>query len=76
MKTQQPAFEDRDGAAADHLRRAPGWITGDLTPECAAMIGAVLDALSAPATSGGDRTREQRDHDALAGGHAPAGRGQ
>src|SRR5204862_1067084 len=42
-----------------------GVMTGDLTPECAAMVGAVLDALSAPAGGQDDRTREQRYHDAL-----------
>src|SRR5206468_11957087 len=38
---------------------------GDLTPECAEMVGRVLDALSAPAGSEDDRTRDQRYHDAL-----------
>jgi len=40
-------------------------LTGDLTPECAAVVGAVLDALSAPAGAEDTRTREQRYHDAL-----------
>ena len=43
-----------------------GVIRGDLTPECAAMVQAVLDALSAPDGSGDIRTRPQRYHDALA----------
>src|SRR5579862_6022608 len=43
-----------------------GVIRGDLTPECAAMVQAVLDALSAPAGAGDLRTRPQRYHDALA----------
>ena len=43
-----------------------GLLRGDLTPECAAMVQAVLDALSAPAGSGDLRTRAQRYHDALA----------
>jgi len=43
-----------------------GVIHGDLTPECAAMVQAVLDALSAPAGGGDLRTRPQRYHDALA----------
>ena len=30
-----------------------GVLHGDLTPECAAVVGAVLDALSAPAGGGG-----------------------
>jgi hypothetical protein len=43
-----------------------GVIHGDLTPECAEMVGRVLDALGAPAGPGDDRTRDQRYHDALA----------
>jgi len=43
-----------------------GVLRGDLTPECAAMVRAVLDALSAPDGSGDLRTRAQRYHDALA----------
>src|SRR5580658_7449779 len=43
-----------------------GVLRGDLTPECAAMVRAVLDALSAPAGAGDLRTRPQRYHDALA----------
>ena len=43
-----------------------GVVHGDLTPECAAAVAAVLDALSAPAGEEDDRTREQRYHDALA----------
>ena len=42
-----------------------GVLRGDLTPECAAMVRAVLDALSAPAGGGDLRTRPQRYHDAL-----------
>jgi hypothetical protein len=40
-------------------------LTGDLTPECAAAVGKVLDALSAPAGPEDTRTQEQRQHDAL-----------
>ena len=43
-----------------------GVVHGDLTPECAAAVAAVLDALSAPAGKDDDRSREQRYHDALA----------
>ncbi|HEV2254300.1 MAG TPA: DUF222 domain-containing protein, partial [Streptosporangiaceae bacterium] len=43
-----------------------GVVHGDLTPECAAMVQAVLDALSAPQGGGDLRTRLQRYHDALA----------
>ena len=42
-----------------------GVLGGDLTPECAAVVGAVLDALSAPAGADDTRTREQRYHDGL-----------
>ena len=30
-----------------------GVLSGDLTPECASIVGTVLDALSAPAGRGG-----------------------
>jgi hypothetical protein len=43
-----------------------GVLRGDLTPECAALVTAVLDALSAPQPGGELRTRPQRYHDALA----------
>ena len=43
-----------------------GVLGGELTPECAAVVGAVLDALSAPAGAGDLRTHGQRYHDALA----------
>ena len=43
-----------------------GVLTGDLTPECAAVITTVLDALSAPAGAEDTRSHEQRYHDALA----------
>jgi Domain of unknown function (DUF222) len=43
-----------------------GVIHGDLTPQCTAMVQAVLDALSAPESGGDLRTRPQRYHDALA----------
>ena len=41
-------------------------LNGDLTPECAAVVAKVLDALSAPAGKDDDRTQDQRYHDALA----------
>ena len=43
-----------------------GVVHGDLTPECAEMVGRVLDALGAKAGQDDDRTRDQRYHDALA----------
>ena len=39
---------------------------GDLTAECAEVVGRVLDALAAPAGKDDDRTKDQRYHDALA----------
>src|SRR5579862_1761549 len=42
-----------------------GVLGGDLTPDCAAVVGAVLDALAAPAGAGDLRTHGQRYHDAL-----------
>src|ERR1700733_3672226 len=42
-----------------------GVIHGDLSPECAAMVQAVLDALSAPQGADDLRTRPERYHDAL-----------
>ncbi len=43
-----------------------GVLHGDLTPECAEVVGRVLDALAAPAGKDDDRTKDQRYHDALA----------
>jgi hypothetical protein len=43
-----------------------GVLRGDLTPECAAMVGAVLDALATSEGRGDLRTESQRYHDALA----------
>jgi Domain of unknown function (DUF222) len=40
-------------------------LSGDLTPQCAAVVTAVLDALSAPAGAEDTRRREQRYHDGL-----------
>ena len=42
-----------------------GVLTGNLTPECAAVINAVLDALSAPTGADDTRSHDQRYHDAL-----------
>jgi hypothetical protein len=70
-RTARPDPEDENGR---HLDRGvsfdttidgAGVIRADLTPECAAMVQAVLDALSAPAGGGDLRTRPQRYHDAL-----------
>jgi hypothetical protein len=58
------AFEDR-GVRLVTTFQGAGVLTGDLTPECAAVVGAVLDALSAPAGAEDDRSHAQRYHDAL-----------
>jgi hypothetical protein len=42
-----------------------GVLRGELSPQCAAMVGAVLDALSAPEPGGESRTQPERYHDAL-----------
>jgi hypothetical protein len=58
------AFEDR-AVRLETTFGGAGVLTGDLTPECAAVVTAVLDALSAPAGAEDTRTRDQRYHDAL-----------
>jgi hypothetical protein len=58
------AFGDR-AVRLETTFQGAGVLDGDLTPECAAVVGKVLDALSAPAGADDDRTREQRYHDAL-----------
>ena len=63
--------QDEDGAFGDRSVRlettfgGAGVLGGDLTPECAAVVGAVLDALSAPAGAEDTRSHAQRYHDAL-----------
>jgi len=47
-----------------HFRGA-GKLSGDLTPECAAALTAMLDALGKKAGPEDDRTPSQRRHDAL-----------
>ena len=59
-----PSFEDRQVRVESTFGGA-GVIAGDLTPECAAVVTAVLDALSAPAGAQDTRTKDQRYHDAL-----------
>jgi hypothetical protein len=58
-------FEDRQVRIETTLGGA-GVLSGDLTPECSAVITAVLDALSAPVDAEDTRTHGQRYHDALA----------
>ena len=58
------AFEDRSVRLETTFEGA-GVLSGDLTPECAAVVGAVLDALSAPAGAEDTRSQAQRYHDGL-----------
>jgi hypothetical protein len=58
------AFEDR-AVRLETTFQGAGILNGDLTPQCAEVVGAVLDALSAPAGAEDDRTHAQRYHDAL-----------
>ena len=58
-------FEDR-AVRLETTFGGAGVLSGNLTPECAAIVGAVLNALSAPAGAEDTRTHEQRYHDALA----------
>ena len=57
-------FEDRRVRVETTFEGA-GVIAGDLTPECAAVVTAVLESLSAPLGAEDTRSREQRYHDAL-----------
>ena len=54
------------GLSLDTTIDGAGLMRGDLTPQCAAMVRAVLDALSAPQGAGDLRTHPERYHDALA----------
>ena len=71
-RSRPPDPDGPDGGFGDRSVRlettfgGAGVLGGDLTPECAAVVGAVLDALSAPAGAGDLRTHGQRYHDALA----------
>src|SRR6266566_2187747 len=66
LPDEDPAqgFEDRVVSLQTTFQGA-GVLNGDLTPECAAVVGAVLDALGAPAGAEDSRTHAQRYHDAL-----------
>ena len=63
-RDQEGAFEDRSVRLETTFEGA-GVLGGDLTPECAAVVGAVLDALSAPAGAEDTRSHAQRYHDGL-----------
>ena len=58
------AFADR-GVRLVTTFQGAGVLNGDLTPDCAAVVGAVLDALSAPAGAEDTRSHAQRYHDGL-----------
>ena len=60
----EPRFEDRQVRVETTFAGA-GVITGDLTPECAAIVTAVLESLSAPMGADDTRSRDQRYHDGL-----------
>jgi len=60
----EPRFEDR-AVQLETTFGGAGVLTGDLTPECAAVVSAVLDALSAPRGAEDDRSHAQRYHDGL-----------
>jgi hypothetical protein len=55
-------FEDR-AVRLETTFGGAGILAGDLTPECAAVIRTVLDALSAPRGADDTRSHEQRYHD-------------
>jgi hypothetical protein len=63
--------DDRDEVFEDRALRllvtfgGAGVLHGDLTPECAEIVGTVLDALAVPAGPEDGRDRGQRYHDAL-----------
>jgi hypothetical protein len=61
---EEPSFEDRRLRVETTFQGA-GVIAGDLTPECAAVVTAVLEALSAPMGAQDTRTKDQRYHDGL-----------
>ena len=64
------AGDDEDGFRDRRVRldlhyRGAGKLDGDLTPECAAALTAMLDALGKKAGPEDTRTDSQRHHDAL-----------
>jgi Domain of unknown function (DUF222) len=61
---QEPSFEDRQLRVETTFQGA-GVLSGDLTPDCAAVVTAVLEALAAPMGAEDTRTKDQRYHDAL-----------
>ncbi len=71
-KDREQAFEDRSVKLATTFDGA-GVLTGDLSPECASILGTVLDALSAPAGAEDTRSQAQRYHDGLHEAMRPLG---
>ena len=61
---QDDGFDDRSVRLETTFQGA-GVLSGGLTAECASVVTAVLDALSAPAGAEDTRTYAQRYHDAL-----------
>jgi Domain of unknown function (DUF222)/HNH endonuclease len=70
-RQRQPDPDNPDDAFEDRLLQVSttfggaGVIRGNLTPECAAAVRAVLEALGKKAGPEDDRTEEKRFHDAL-----------
>ncbi len=69
-RTARPDRDRGDGFADRGLRLATtlggaGKLHADLTPRCAAALAAVLESLGKKVGQEDDRTRPQRDHDAL-----------
>ncbi len=62
--SKDEAFEDR-AVRLETTFEGAGVLSGDLSPECASVVAAVLDALSAPASAEDTRSYAQRYHDAL-----------
>jgi hypothetical protein len=65
-------FEDR-AVRLETTFAGAGVLSADLTPECTALVGTVLEALSAPRGAEDTRSHAQRYHDALEEATAPAG---
>ncbi len=59
------SFDDR-AVRLDTTFQGAGLLSGDLTPECAALVETVLAALSAPRGAEDGRSHAQRYHDGLA----------
>jgi hypothetical protein len=60
----EPDLEDRQ-VRVEITFAGAGVLSGNLTPECTAIVTTVLDALSTPMGAEDTRTREQRYHDGL-----------